>query len=36
LLLARGADPTARDGQGRMAADHAREGGHTTVLRLLS
>jgi ankyrin repeat protein len=35
LLLERGADAAARDGQGRSAADFARERGHTSVLEIL-
>jgi ankyrin repeat protein len=35
VLLAHGADPSARDGQQRDAAAFARRGGHTTVVDLL-
>jgi uncharacterized protein len=35
LLLEHGADPAARDGKGRTAADFAREGGHSEVLAVL-
>ena len=35
LLLEHGADAAARDGQGRNAADFARERAHTNVLELL-
>jgi uncharacterized protein len=35
LLLEHGADAAARDGQGRSAADFARERGHTSVLEIL-
>ncbi len=35
LLLAHGADPTARTNDGRSAMDFAKEGGHTDVARLL-
>lgn len=32
LLLARGADPTLRDDEGRSAADHARAAGHEDLV----
>jgi ankyrin repeat protein len=35
LLLARGADASARDAKRRSAADFAREGGHAAIVELL-
>jgi ankyrin repeat protein len=35
LLLARGADPTLKDDEGRSAADHARTAGHETLAERL-
>jgi uncharacterized protein len=31
LLLAHGADPTMRDGEGLTAGDHAQKGGHAAL-----
>ena len=35
LMLEHGADPTARDGQGRTPAEYARERGHAAVAEQL-